>query len=1802
MMKNNYYMKLLCLIFFVTIMQVTSAKIWYVGTWPSQPVEDVKATLEEAYNEAAANDEIWMAEGTYPTPNLPIKNNVAVYGGFAGTETDKSQRQKPLNAKPWEFEHPTVLINTEAQIFVNSGNNSLIVDGLTFDGKKADGQRAINADAGTTNHRISNCIVRKYKTTGNMSRNGNGAGMVFYSKATIDGCLITDNDAAGAGGGMYINFGTVVNNCKITDNKSANRGGGIGANYADAGPQIITNCLIANNESVLDGGGVFGDRINMYNCIVINNIADKDGGGIALRPRNENSQSILSNLTLAYNCSLTPGASGGIAFATTTSDTGNAACKLFVFNSILWNNNDGNKDLINLKAKPGQTANRKLQNCIVDRIDYSDITFTDNIIESDSAAIFGPNWTTKRPSSAVNAGFSPITDPAGITLPTTDFAGNPRIEGAAIDIGPYETIPVSGVTLGSAFTIEQGNTTTLAVTILPTNATNQALTWLSDDESIATIDANTGQLTGIAVGETTILVTTVDGNFEASCRLTVAASLIPVSGVTLDQTTATLSRFGSLQLTAVVAPDNATNSDIRWSSDNAAIATVDATGLVKAIAAGTTNIVVTSIEGAKKDTCIVTVQSGPATLYVGGAWGARKTHDNLSSAYSVAAAGDQIWIAAGEHTTPQLTVKNAVSVYGSFAGTETAIEERAQTPNGKPWEFVNPTVIKNSGAAVFTTNAAHTSKTVFDGLTFDGENTEFHRAMNFADVIRTNTNYVISNCVVKNYRMNGDGGGLNIRNKTEIFNCLISNNKSANGGGGIYMDADCSVHHCEITGNESAYGGGGISANGLQGGGVSVYNCLVANNTSNTGTGGINGNRAAIYNCLVLNNTGGNVGGIGLDIRYASTVYNNTIVNNRSTGDDDPATGTVKTGGLAFYNNANATRAASKVYNTILWNNRNKDNAVANLAKQNTAGNNNSSTFAANVYNSLVDRTDYTDVTCEDCITATDSATIFGENYTLKAGSPAIDAGDVFTTMPATDFCDGIRLIGNSIDIGMYEDQNGVPYVNPNIAIFDGMVEIIRNEKERSVNINQLAATVSTYVYNENGVCNVAAGGNGFFPDLDYSDTQGNSYNWKATQHLDRLINMAYAYTMQGSLKQGDNSLFSAIEAGIRAWINTHPNACTNWWYNQIAEPQRLGLLLIQMRKGTERLDKEATETPVLTRMYNRTQSGYPGTGNATSSSNITNVAEHCIYSALLSYDAGRLRTMLYDFVYPAVSISTGISADGIKPDQSHIMHSRVLYIGGYGEELIKNVTYFSVFTAGTHYAMPEEKTAILGDFVRNTWLKSVRGRYMLWDVTGRGLSRISELDKRGATIYLERMKSIDPAHIDEYDAGIKRLGGEKPANYQIEPMSRQHFIADHTLHIRPEYTFDVNFVSTRTRRIEWGNGENKKALYMSDGCTNIVRRGDEYATIQGTWNWARIPGITCLQTPSQATISDGSTTSVDGTSTFAGGVTDSLYSVTAYSYPATRVNLSAKKGWFMFDDEIVCLGNSITAASGQEAYNTNTTINQSNLNGNVVVSENGNGFIPLAATGDHVYATAPKWVLHDTIGYVFPAGGHVVVSNQEQTGNWHDINNNGVNAVVSRDIFSLWFDHGKSVTNGTYAYIIVPGKTAIEMQDYYTAGNIELLANTASVQAVHHKTLGIYGIIFYSATTFTGGDISVEVDRPCVLLLKDKTSYAELNVADPAQAQARINVKTKIPATAADWITTVCDFTNTGDYRGASKAFVVPLSYVGIKDVNVADPVISVRYYDLTGREVVEPSKKCIYIVQKTYLSGKKISTKVIL
>jgi hypothetical protein len=152
-----------------------------------------------------------------------------------------------------------------------------------------------------------------------------------------------------------------------------------------------------------------------------------------------------------------------------------------------------------------------------------------------------------------------------------------------------------------------GDTGVLTATVVPTNATNKNVTWSSSSTDVATV--NNGIVTAIAAGSATITVTTVDGGKTAACSVTVQTAdpnAVAVTGVTLNVSALTLTAGYTGVLTATVAPVNATNKNVRWSSSNTDVATVN-NGTITAIAAGSATITVTTVNGSKTAYCPVTV-------------------------------------------------------------------------------------------------------------------------------------------------------------------------------------------------------------------------------------------------------------------------------------------------------------------------------------------------------------------------------------------------------------------------------------------------------------------------------------------------------------------------------------------------------------------------------------------------------------------------------------------------------------------------------------------------------------------------------------------------------------------------------------------------------------------------------------------------------------------------------------------------------------------------------------------------------------------------------------------------------------------------------------------------------------------------------------------------------------------------------------------------------------------------------------------------------------------------------------------
>ena len=222
-------------------------------------------------------------------------------------------------------------------------------------------------------------------------------------------------------------------------------------------------------------------------------------------------------------------------------------------------------------------------------------------------------WTSDNDAVATVAdGVVTAVSVGTATIVVTTVDGN-FADTCVVTVNP---ISVKSVALDKAtLTLDIAQTATLVATVNPADAANPAITWTSDNEEVATVVD--GVVTAVAVGTATITVTTVDGNFTATCEVTVVEPIVAVTGVTLDQTTLTLTVPETATLIATVSPETATDKSVTWASDNEAVATVEE-GVVTAVAEGSATITVTTVDGNFTATCVVTVQlaSGVMNIHV----------------------------------------------------------------------------------------------------------------------------------------------------------------------------------------------------------------------------------------------------------------------------------------------------------------------------------------------------------------------------------------------------------------------------------------------------------------------------------------------------------------------------------------------------------------------------------------------------------------------------------------------------------------------------------------------------------------------------------------------------------------------------------------------------------------------------------------------------------------------------------------------------------------------------------------------------------------------------------------------------------------------------------------------------------------------------------------------------------------------------------------------------------------------------------------------------------------------------------
>lgn len=212
-------------------------------------------------------------------------------------------------------------------------------------------------------------------------------------------------------------------------------------------------------------------------------------------------------------------------------------------------------------------------------------------------------WTSSNNTVAT------VTETGTVTAVTTGYA-TIYVTLSNGSVGAWCSVHVEEPLTGLKITPDKadlkiGETVSLYATAEPINASNKSVVWYTSNPNIATVDPY-GLVTAHALGTVTITAMALN-NSGISTTITVNIKAIAVSSIALNKTSANLGKGESLQLIATVEPADASNSNVKWTSNDDKIATVSSNGKVVAVSGGTATITVTSEDGKKTATCVINI-------------------------------------------------------------------------------------------------------------------------------------------------------------------------------------------------------------------------------------------------------------------------------------------------------------------------------------------------------------------------------------------------------------------------------------------------------------------------------------------------------------------------------------------------------------------------------------------------------------------------------------------------------------------------------------------------------------------------------------------------------------------------------------------------------------------------------------------------------------------------------------------------------------------------------------------------------------------------------------------------------------------------------------------------------------------------------------------------------------------------------------------------------------------------------------------------------------------------------------------
>ena len=369
-------------------------------------------------------------------------------------------------------------------------------------------------------------------------------------------------------------------------------------------------------------------------------------------------------------------------------------------------------------------------------------------------------------------------------------------------------------------------------------------------------------------------------------------------------------------------------------------------------------------------------------------------------------------------------------------------------------------------------------------------------------------------------------------------------------------------------------------------------------------------------------------------------------------------------------------------------------------------------------------------------------------------------------------------------------------------------------------------------------------------------------------------------------------------------------------------------------------------------------------------------------------------------------------------------------------------------------------------------------------------------------------------------------------------------YTADRATQHRNDYAFLVSMPSYRHPNYECINNANKTGWYMNDGTLYLYTKTDqhEFDGVNFVLNRRlahRMPGTTVDSRERKAvsiTIGNSFRPTSDkvGCMQFDGKYVTAGMDYEAYNQPEDEIkedkgygggkpkfpnDLVAKKAYFMFDDECVCLGAGITSTMDSDV---NTVVEHRRL---VKLDTVPTGADTITVDGvrmdddtfERTFEKPGYARLEDIAGYVFLDAERVSVAKymyelDPETLDPVYISSIPEYAKGSRPFVEIMINHGKNPKNGSYAYVVLPYADEEKLSRYAKDPDVEIISNTTLCQAVKEKNTGVTGIVFYEAGECAG----IAVDRACIVTFSECDGELKISACEPTYKADSITLTVK--------------------------------------------------------------------------------------